>query len=91
MTHSPPSSAAEFTVFSREQAAAGFDPLDAPEDWLSDNARLAILFPPGLVVSASLAMLDLFGATDCEALEARLKQRPAEQQSKEVNDSDVDE
>ena len=72
MTHSPPSSAAELTALSREQAAAAFDPNDAPREWLADNARLAILFPPGLVVSASPAMLALFEAKDCEALETRL-------------------
>jgi PAS domain S-box-containing protein len=72
LTHSPPSSADELTVFSREQAAAAFDPHDAPEEWRNDKARLAILFPPGFVVSASPAMLALFGAKDCEALEARL-------------------
>ena len=72
MTHSPPSSAAELTALSREQAAAAFDPRDAPREWLADNARLAILFPPGLVVSASPAMLALFEAKDCEALETRL-------------------
>jgi PAS domain S-box-containing protein len=70
--NSPPSSAAELTVPSREQAAAAFDPHDAPRDWLADNARLAILFPPGFVVSASPAMLALFGAKDWEALEDRL-------------------
>ena len=72
MTHSPPSSAAELTALSREQAAAAFDPHDAPQEWLNDKARLAILSPPGFVVSASPAMLALFGAKDCEALEARL-------------------
>ncbi len=72
MTHSPPSSAAELAALSRDQAAAAFDPRDAPREWLADNARLAILFPPGLVVSASPAMLALFEAKDCEALETRL-------------------
>ena len=72
MTYSPPSSAAEITGLSREQAAAAFDPHDAPGEWLADNARLAILFPPGLVVSASPAMLALFDARDREALETRL-------------------
>lgn len=72
MTHSPPSSAAELTVLSREQVAAAFDPHDAPAEWLADKARLAILFPPGLVVSASPAMLALFETNACEALEARL-------------------
>ena len=71
MTHSPPSSA-DLTALSREQAVAAFDPSHAPQEWLNDKARLAILFPPGLVVSASPAMLALFGAKDCEALEARL-------------------
>ena len=72
MTYSPPSSAAELEVLSREQAAAAFDPDDAPAEWLADNARLAILFPPGFVVSASPAMLALFDAKDFEALETRL-------------------
>ena len=72
LTYSPPSSAAEITGLSREQAAAAFDPHDAPGEWLADNARLAILFPPGLVVSASPAMLALFDARDREALETRL-------------------
>ena len=74
MTHSPPSSAADLTPQSREQAAAAFDREDAPEEWLKDKARLAILSPPGLLVSASPAMLALFGAKDREALEARLVQ-----------------
>ncbi|HEY1780360.1 MAG TPA: ATP-binding protein [Roseiarcus sp.] len=72
MTYSPPSSAAAITGLSREGAAAAFDPHDAPAAWLADNARLAILFPPGLVVSASPAMLALFDARDREALETRL-------------------
>ena len=72
LTYSPPSSAAEITGPSREQAAAAFDPHDAPGDWLADNARLAILFPPGLIASASPAMLALFDAKDREALETRL-------------------
>jgi PAS domain S-box-containing protein len=74
LTHSPPSSAADLTALSREQAVAAFDRQDAPEAWLKDKARLAILFPPGLLVSASPAMLALFGAGDREALEARLFQ-----------------
>ena len=44
LTYSPPSSAAEITGLPREQAAAAFDPHDAPGEWLADNARLAILF-----------------------------------------------
>ncbi len=72
MTHSPPSSAADLAPLAREQAAAPFNPDGAPREWLADNARLAILFPPGSVVSASPAMLALFGAKDCEALETRL-------------------
>ena len=72
MTYSLPSSAAEITGLSHEQAVAAFDPHDAPGEWLADNARLAIQFPPGLVVSASPAMLALFDAKDCEALETRL-------------------
>jgi PAS domain S-box-containing protein len=74
LTHSPPSSAANLTPHSRAQAAAAFDREDAPEEWLKDKARLAILSPPGLLVSASPAMLALFGAKDREALEARLVQ-----------------
>ena len=72
MTHSPPSSAAGSTALSREQAAMAFDRHGAPEEWRKDEARLAILSPPGLLVSASPAMLALFGAKDCEALEDRL-------------------
>jgi PAS domain S-box-containing protein len=71
VTHSPPPSA-DFTALLREQAVAAFDPSDAPQVWLNGTARLAILFPPGFVVSASAAMLALFGVKDCEALEARL-------------------
>ena len=74
MTHSPPASAADLTPLSREQAAAAFDRENAPEGWLKDKARLAILSPPGLLVNASPAMLALFGAKDREALEARLVQ-----------------
>ena len=62
MTHWPPSSAADLTPLSREQAAAAFDRQRAPEEWLKDKARLAILFPQGFLVSASPAMLALFGA-----------------------------
>ncbi len=72
MTHSPPSSAADLKALSREQAAAAFARHHTPEEWLRDKARLAILSPPGLIVSASPSMLALFGAKDCEALEARL-------------------
>ena len=72
MTHSPLSSAADPLALSREQALAAFVRQDAPDSWLKDKARLAILVPPSLVVSASPAMLALFGAKDCEALEARL-------------------
>ncbi len=72
MTHSPPSSAADPTALSRDQAVAAFGREGAPDAWLNDKARLAILSPPGVVVSASPAMLALFGAKDCEALEARL-------------------
>src|SRR5271155_3122619 len=74
LTHSPPSSAADLTPLSREQAVAAFDRQDAPKEWLKDKAWLAILSPPGLLVGASPAMLALFGAKDCEALEARLVQ-----------------
>jgi PAS domain S-box-containing protein len=72
LTHSPPTSAAGFTALSREQAAVAFERQDAPEEWLKDRARLAILSPAGLLVSASPAILTLFGAKDCEALEVRL-------------------
>jgi PAS domain S-box-containing protein len=71
LTHSPPSSAADLTALSREQALAAL-PHDAPQDWVNDKARLAILAPPGVLTSASPDMLALFGAKDCEALEARL-------------------
>jgi len=73
LIHSP-SSAAEPAALSREQAAAAFDPRVAPAEWVADKARLAILFPPGFVVSASPAMLALFETRACEALEARLIQ-----------------
>jgi PAS domain S-box-containing protein len=72
LTHSPPTSAAGIAALSREQAAATFERQGAPEEWLKDKARLAILSPPGLLVSASPAILTLFGAKDCQALEARL-------------------
>jgi PAS domain S-box-containing protein len=72
LTHSPPPSAAGLTALSREQAAAAFGRQAGPAEWLKDKARLAILSPPGFVVSASPAILTLFGAKDCEALEARL-------------------
>jgi PAS domain S-box-containing protein len=72
LTHSPPTSAASLVALSREQAAAAFERQGAPEEWLKDKARLAILSPPGLLVSASPAILTLFGAKDCQALEARL-------------------
>jgi PAS domain S-box-containing protein len=72
LTYSPPSSAADLTILSREQAAGTFDPREAPREWFADNARLAILFPPGFVVSASPAMLALFETRDCEGLETRL-------------------
>jgi PAS domain S-box-containing protein len=74
LTHSPPSSAADLTPLSRERAGAAFDRQDAPEEWLKDKARLAILFPQGFLVSGSAAVLALFGAKDREALEARLAQ-----------------
>jgi PAS domain S-box-containing protein len=51
---------------------AAFDPCVAPREWLNDEARLAILSPPGLVVSTSAAMLALFNANDGKALEVRL-------------------
>jgi PAS domain S-box-containing protein len=71
LTHSPPP-AAELERPSRDQAAAALDFNDLPRAWLSHKARLAILFPPGLVVRASPPVLALFGAEDCEGLEARL-------------------
>jgi PAS domain S-box-containing protein len=72
LTHSPPSSAAGLTALSRDQAVAAFDRRGAPEEWRKGKARLAIVMPPGFVVSASPAVLALFGVKDCEALEARL-------------------
>ena len=72
MTHSPPTSAVDHAALPREQAAAAFDPSAAPREWLDDKARLAILSPPGLVISASATMLALFKADDDKALEARL-------------------
>jgi PAS domain S-box-containing protein len=72
LTHSPPSSAAGLTALSRDQAVAALARHGAPEEWLKDKARLAILVPPSSVVSASPAILALFGAKDCETLEARL-------------------
>jgi PAS domain S-box-containing protein len=72
LTHSPPSSAPDSAALSREQAAAAFDSHAAPPEWLSAKARLAIMSPPGFLVSASPAVLALFGVEDCAALEARL-------------------
>jgi PAS domain S-box-containing protein len=72
LTHSPPSSASELSAQSRQQAGAAFDLRLAPADWLSDKARLAIMFPPARIVDASPAMLALFGVDDADALEARL-------------------
>ena len=72
MTYSPPSSAPEPAVQSHEGAGAAFDLRLAPPEWLSDNARLAIVCPPARIVDASPAMLALFGVNDTEALEARL-------------------
>ena len=72
MTHSPPSSAADLTRAVARTSRHGLRPTGAPEEWLKDKARLAIVFPPGFVVSASPAVLALFGAKDCEGLEARL-------------------
>ena len=72
MTHPPPSSAAEPSAQSREQAGAAFDPRLAPADWLGDKARLAIMYPPARIVDASPAMLALFRVDDADALEARL-------------------
>jgi PAS domain S-box-containing protein len=71
LTHSPPPSAPEPAVQSHEKAAA-FEPRLAPPDWLGDNARLAIVFPPARIVAASQAMLALFEVNDTDALEARL-------------------
>jgi PAS domain S-box-containing protein len=72
LTHSPPSFADDLQAQPRDQAAAAFAWAHAPEAWRHDKARLALLSPPGFIVSASPAMLALFGAKDCEALEARL-------------------
>jgi PAS domain S-box-containing protein len=72
LTHSPPTSAVDAAALAREQAVAAFDPCAAPREWANDKTRLAILSPPGLVVSASPAMLALFKANDHKALEARL-------------------
>jgi PAS domain S-box-containing protein len=72
LTQWPPSSAAEPSPEPREGSDPAFDPRSAPADWLFDNARLAIVFPPGRIVEASRAMLALFGAKDAETLEARL-------------------
>jgi PAS domain S-box-containing protein len=67
----PPSSAAEPAVQPQEEAA-GFEPQQAPPDWLSDQARFAIAFPPLRIIEASPALLALFGVSDAKALEARL-------------------
>ncbi len=72
MTHSPSSSSTAEPAIRSHGDAAAFDPLLAPPDWLGDNARLAIAFPPARIVEASPAMLALFGVEDVEALEARL-------------------
>jgi PAS domain S-box-containing protein len=72
LTQSPPSSPTELSAQRHEEAGASFDPGQAHRDWLADNARLAILFPPGRIVEASPATLALFGANDTAALEARL-------------------
>jgi PAS domain S-box-containing protein len=72
LTHSPPSSAAEPSAQSHERARAPLDPQLAPADWLAENARLAIVSPPGRIVEASPAMLALFGVNDTDGLEARL-------------------
>ena len=73
MTHSPPTSAVDFVALPREHAVGGLrSERRAARVVVNDKARLAILSPPGLVVSASPAMLALFKANDGEALEARL-------------------
>jgi PAS domain S-box-containing protein len=72
LTHSPTTSAVDHAALRREHAVAAFDPSAAPQEWSNDKARLAILSPPGLVISTSPAMLALFKANDGQALEARL-------------------
>jgi PAS domain S-box-containing protein len=72
LTHSPPPSAPDPAALSRDQAAAAFDSHAAPQEWANAKARLAAMSPLGFLVSASPAMLALFGAKDCSALEARL-------------------
>ena len=71
MTHSPPPSTPDLGAQSHEKAAS-IDAGLAPRDWLSENARLAIRFPPARIVAASPATLELFEVNDTDALEARL-------------------
>ena len=70
MTHSAPP--ADLADLLPQEAAAFFDPEQAPQDWRSDNARLAIVSPPARIVVASAAALAFFAANDLDALEARL-------------------
>ena len=72
LTHLPPSSVLDLKVSPHGKAAEAFDLNEAPWEWRLDNARVAIQFPAGAVVMASRAMLALFEAEDCEALETRL-------------------
>jgi PAS domain S-box-containing protein len=72
LTQPPPSPAADPPAQPHEEAGAAFDPQLAAADWLADNARLAIVFPPGRIIEASPAMLALFDANDADALQARL-------------------
>jgi PAS domain S-box-containing protein len=70
VTHSAPP--ADLADLSPQEAAAFFDPEQAPQDWRSGNARLAIVSPPARIVVASAAALAFFAANDFDALEARL-------------------
>jgi PAS domain S-box-containing protein len=70
VTHSAPP--ADLADLLPQEAAAFFDPEQAPQDWRSDNARLAIVSPPARIVVASAAALAFFAANDLDALEARL-------------------
>jgi PAS domain S-box-containing protein len=70
VTHSAPP--ADLADLFPQEAAAFFDPEHAPQDWRSDNARLAIISPPARIVVASPAALAFFAANDLDALEARL-------------------
>jgi PAS domain S-box-containing protein len=71
LTHSPPPYAPEPAVQPHGKAAT-FDARLAPHDWVGANARLAMLFPPGRIATASAGMLALFAVSDTDALETRL-------------------